>query len=334
MFSSQRQNSRRAVAGMTLIELMVGLTLGMAISVAALKLFGDASASAKNIQRASIQIENARYAAELLKEDIELSGFWGEIASTSATYSAPNPCETVPSAFVANPLGLPAPIRGLAASESASCLSNRRSGTDALVSRRLDVVSVDASTVTSTTGHHVQYSYCETDPATTPLAFGNSAGAFTLRNRACTAANRVRPYVSRIYFVANCNRCGTGGDSTPTLKRMDLVGSTWQETSLVEGIEALRLEYGFDTDGNGSADVYRTSLAGAGAESRWENVMVVKLHFIIRSPETVLGDKLASAQTFQLGGIGTVETARDGFVRRAYSNTIRLVNPSSVRETQ
>jgi type IV pilus assembly protein PilW len=203
-----------------------------------------------------------------------------------------------------------------------------------LVSRRLDIQTVDATTVNSATGYHVQYSFCETDPATTALAWGNNAGVFTLRNRACTATNRVRLYVSRIYFVANCNRCGTGGDSTPTLKRMDLVGSSWQETSLVEGIETLRMEYGFDTDGNGSADVYRTTLAAAGAESRWENVMTVKLHFIIRSPEIVLGEKLATAQTFQLGGIGTVETARDGFVRRAYSTTIRLVNPSSAREVQ
>jgi type IV pilus assembly protein PilW len=116
MLRHRRQNKPRADSGMTLIELMVGLTLGMAITVAALKLFGDASASAKNIQRTSIQIENARYAAELLKEDIELSGFFGEIGTTAANYSAPDPCETTPSGFAATPLRLPAAIRGLAAS--------------------------------------------------------------------------------------------------------------------------------------------------------------------------------------------------------------------------
>ena len=321
--------------GMTLVELMVGLALGMALSVAALKLFGDASASAKNIQRATIQIENARYATELLREDLELAGFYGEIVTQGASYSAPDPCETAPSAFAASPLALPAPVRGLPASEAVACLSHRRSGSDALVTRRLDTHTVDPASVgVSEVGHHVQASFCDADPAAARLVLGTTSAVFTLRNRACTAANRVRLYMPRIYFIANCNRCGTGGDTIPTLKRLDLLGTVWRETALVEGIETLRIEYGFDTDNDGSADVYRTTLGTIGAESRWENVMTLKLHFVIRSPETVIGEKLASVQTFDLGGAGIVETANDGFVRRAVSSTVRLVNPSAAREVQ
>jgi type IV pilus assembly protein PilW len=328
-------NPPRLARGMTLVELMVGLAIGMALSVAALKVFGDASASAKNIQRATIQIENARYAAELLREDLELAGYYGEIVTQGASYSAPDPCETAPSAFAASPLALPAPIRGLPAVEAVACLNNRRSGTDALVTRRLDTQTVDAASVgVGQVGHHLQVSFCDADPAAARLVLANTSASFTLRNRACTAANRVRLYMPRIYFVASCNRCGTGGDNSPTLKRLDLVGSVWRETALVEGIETLRIEYGFDTDNDGSADVYRTTLGAAGAESRWENVMTLKLHFIIRSPETVLGEKLATAQSFDLGGAGVVEAARDGYVRRAVSSTVRLVNPSAARETQ
>jgi type IV pilus assembly protein PilW len=320
---------------MTLIELMVGLTLGMIVSVAALKLFADASANGKNIQRASIQIENGRYAAELLREDLQLAGYFGEANVVGAIYSTPSPCELVPSGFVASPYSLPTAVRGYGAGENVACLANRRAGTDALVARRLDVFAVDPATLSaSNTQHHVQYSFCETDPVMTPLVIDNKPSAFTLQNRACTAPNRVRAYVARTYFVADCNQCGSGGDSTPTLKRVDLVGGQLVETALVEGVETLRLEYGLDIDMNGSADVYRTALDVAGPQSMWDNVVALKLHFIVRSPEPVLGKNLATAQAFELGGVGTVTVAADGFARRAYTSTIRLINPSSVRESQ
>jgi type IV pilus assembly protein PilW len=319
--------------GMTLIELMVGLTLGMIVSVAALKLFADASANGKNIQRASIQIENGRYAAEMLREDLQMAGYFGEATVTGATYSTPSPCELVPSGFVASPYGLPTPVRGYSAAENLPCLANRRAGTDALVARRLDVFPIDPATLSaSNTQHHVQYSFCETDPVMAPLVIDNKPSAFTLQNRACAAPNRVRAYVARTYFVAGCSRCGSGGDSTPTLKRMDLVGGRLVETALVEGVETMRLEYGLDIDNNGSADVYQTALDAAGPTSRWDNVVALKLHFIVRSPEPVLGKNLATTQEFELGGAGKVTLASDGFSRRAYTSTIRLINPSSARE--
>ncbi|CAD5371843.1 Type IV fimbrial biogenesis protein PilW [Rubrivivax sp. A210] len=168
----------------------------------------------------------------------------------------------------------------------------------------------------------------------TPLVYSRAAVNFTLGNLACTARNTVRPFQARLYYVAACNHCGSGGDSVPTLKRLDLVGETLVETALVEGVESLRLEYGFDTDGNGSVDTYRTAAAATGPESLWENVMALKVHLIVRSVESVGGSTLSHAQNFDLGGAGSVTTAADGLLRKAYSSTVRLVNPSATREQQ
>ena len=44
----------------------------------------------------------------------------------------------------------------------------------------------------------------------------------------------------------------------PTLKRVELVAGQLTTTALAEGIEMLRLEYGFDVDGDGSPDTYLT----------------------------------------------------------------------------
>lgn len=326
------RNAHRRARGLTLVELMIGLSLGMAISVAALRLFADASASGRNLQRASMHIENGRYAVETLREDMELAGFFGEIPVVGAAYTTPDPCETEPSGFAAEPLALPTPVQGLDASETVACLSARQPGTDAVLVRRLDIDLLDPTTLPAGGAQtHLQLSFCDTD-APPGLVAARDPAAFTLRNRACSAPNGVRAYVSRIYFVAACSRCGPGGDQTPTLKRLDLVGRSHVETAIAQGVETLRVEYGFDTDGDGAADVYRTGTAPSGPESLWENVVALKLHAVVRSPEPVSGGRAAMPQSFQLGGIGALQTPGDGYVRRLYTTTVRLENPSAARE--
>ena len=321
--------------GVSLIELMVGLTLGLVITVALLVIFANASGAGRDLQRTSIQIENGRYVAELLQDELKLAGFFGETKVTGATYTTPDPCLTIPTGF-STTLGFPTPVQGYAPSDALACLTsrNRKSGTHALVVRRLDVVAVaPASIASGVNQHYVQYSFCTTDPDNPKLLFDKSAAAFTLKNLKCDAPNQVRAYVSRIYYVATCNVCSPN-DGVPTLKRLDLIGDELRATALVDGVEELRFEYGFDTNGNGDVDEYRAGL-GAGATALWQNVMSVKVHFITRSLDKVTsGAGLATAQTFQLGGTGELNVAADGYVRRAYSSTVRLINPSGSREVQ
>jgi len=324
---------RRLQRGLTLVELMVGLTLGLIVAAALLLLFANASTNGQNLARSGEQIENGRYVSELLREDLRLAGFYGETSVDGAAYATPDPCSTAPTGWLGLPFTLPAAVQGYLPTQALGCLSNRKAGTYAIAVRRLHVATVDPATLgAGNTQYHVQYSYCIDDVATPRLVFATDPALFTLRNRACAATNTVRAYVSRIYYVADCNRCD--GDATPTLKRVDLVGNQLVTTALAEGIDDLRLEYGFDIDGNGSADTYLTALGAAGPSSSWANVMTVKAHFITRSLDKAVGSQLATAQQFQLGGTATVNVAADGYTRRAYSSAIRLINPSSAREAQ
>jgi type IV pilus assembly protein PilW len=325
----------RAQRGMTLIELMVGLTLGLIVVSSLLLVLAHASTRGQDLQRASIQIENGRYVAELFREDLRMAGFFGETSVAGALYTQPDPCATVPVGWSGAPLTFPAPVQGYGAADVLPCLANRRANTDALVIRHVGVDVVNPATIAvGNTQYYVQYSYCVSDVFSPRLVFSASSADFTLKNRACSAVNNVRSYVSRIYYVADCNRCGAGGDTTPTLKRVDLVGNALVTTPLAEGIEMLRFEYGFDIDGDGSPDSYLTALGALGPTSAWSNVVALKAHFITRSLDKVIADNIASAQNFPLGGIGTVSTLNDGYTRKAYSSAIRLVNPSAVREAQ
>ena len=65
--------------GLSLIELMVSVTLGLLILSGVLVVFVNTSAARNEVERTSRQIENGRYASELLTEDLRLAGFYGEL---------------------------------------------------------------------------------------------------------------------------------------------------------------------------------------------------------------------------------------------------------------
>ena len=90
--------SRRRQAGLSLVELMVSITLGLLILSGVLVVFVNTSAARNEVERTSRQIENGRYAAELLSEDIRLAGFYGELnVGSPATLALPaDPCSLLP----------------------------------------------------------------------------------------------------------------------------------------------------------------------------------------------------------------------------------------------
>lgn len=325
----------REQRGVTLVELMVGLALGLAMTAALLMLFANASSSGRHLARAGTHIENGRYVAELLREELRIAGYYGEAPVGGAAYATPDPCSTTPGGWSGAPFTLPSPVTGYLASDDLPCLVDRKEGTQAIAVRRLSIDRVDPATLAPTnTRYHVQYSFCTADATPPMLVYAADPAAFTMRNRSCTAANPVRAVVSRIYYVARCHRCEAGGDADPTLKRVELVGDRLVTTALADGVEQLRFEYGFDTDANGSPDVYVPQPGAAGPTAQWSKVMAVKLHFIARSLERSESNAGAGAQTFQLGGLGTVTTPDDGYARNAYTSVVRLMNPSGALEVQ
>jgi len=332
---ARTHTARRRQRGVTLVELMVGLTLGLVITASMLMLFANASAHSQDVARAGMQIENGRYVAELLREDVRLAGFYGETSVAGALYTQPDPCSVAPIGWGGTPLTLPTSVQGYRPVDVLPCLDHRKAGTDAIAVRRVGITAIDPGTILAgNTQYYVQYSFCVLDVATPRLIFSNDRAALTLRNRACTGVNVARPYVSRIYYVADCNDCAGAGDGVPTLKRVDLVGTQLTTTALAEGIDALRVEYGFDVDGDGSPDTYRTTLGALGPTAAWSNVVSLKVHFVTRSLDKAIGSNLATAQEFDLGATEVIATAADGYTRRAYSSAIRLINPSSAREAQ
>jgi len=277
---------RRFQAGLTLIEFMVSVVIGMLMIAALATLIANQSGTRTEVDRSGRMIENGRYAIQTMISDVQMAGYWGELTDQPAVPGAlPNPCSlTVTDLDAARGV----PVQGYDAPATlptalAACVANHKPGTDVLVVRRADPDLTPMLTGTNINLANVVAGqiYLQTglDTAATTLsrvmAVGSATGAdattFTLRRRDGTVAN-MRRVLTHIYFISQCSvqasgscTAGDNGSPIPTLKRYELIVTggvpAWSLVTLAEGIENLQIDYGVDTDADGGANVYSNGTA-------------------------------------------------------------------------
>jgi type IV pilus assembly protein PilW len=331
--------NRRVPRGFSLVELMVGLALGFFVLLVVTTVFTNASSQRHDMVRTGRQIENGRYAVQLLESDIVNAGYFGELdpRDVGPPATKPDPCSTSV-ADMANMVMMH--VQGYAAAAAKpACLTDVRAGTAAIAIRRTDTCTVGVNCDPAVAGHvYLQSSLCNTElsnpPITSHYVVAASPGPYPLTQHDCATPAAIRSYVMHIYFVANNN---DPGDGVPTLKRAELgAGGAFAIVPLVEGIENLQFEYGLDTDGNSAPDAATEdpgSFGGCAADpcyiANWLNVMTVRVHLLSRSLET--SPTFTDVKTYPLGAT-TVGPFNDGFKRHAYASTIRMNNPAGRRE--
>src|SRR5438477_5859446 len=77
--------------GMTLIELMVAMTLGMLVLGVVAVIFSGTSGNRASLERGGRLAENAAYAVEVLGDEIRMAGFFAETNLTGVTWQVPDP---------------------------------------------------------------------------------------------------------------------------------------------------------------------------------------------------------------------------------------------------
>lgn len=330
--------------GVTLVEWMVSITIGMFLLVGLALLYVQQSGFQAELEKTGRQVENGRYAMQLLRQDIELAGYYGEYSGSVALPGAmPDPCAT---AVADLRLALALPVQGVDAPiSSLPCgiaAANHVDGTDILVLRHADPQTVSGALVAGLT-------YLQTGMQANALGFALDQASstalpasFDLKRKDGVTPAAVRNYRAHVYYLSPCSvpangsTCAAagnddGGLSVPTLKRLELqaTGGVAQFTTvaLVEGIENLQIDYGVDTSGDGSPDSFVTQPATL---ADWSNVMALRVHLLARSHERSSGYE--DTKSYSLGLAGTTTPTRDGFRRHAFSQVIRVVNPSARRD--
>jgi type IV pilus assembly protein PilW len=345
MSGIMRSNSttRGVQAGLTLVEFMVSIVIGMMMIAGLATLIASQSATRAEIDRSGLMIENGRYAVQTIASDVQLAGYWGELSETPAPPAAlPDPCSTT-STDVEAAMGIH--IQGYDASvalpaDVGACLSNHKAGTDVLVVRKVDPNSTDLETagVTDLTKLTDGKLYFQT---------GLSAGAFTIRvatsssgtnsatfnlTKKSGAPGTIRKVITHIYYVSSCSVVASGAcqDTIPTLKRVEKGQGATAPVTLAEGIENLQVDYGVDSDADGApdgADVSGTALTNV----TWPNVMTAHIYVLARAADKSPG--FTDNKKYAMGTHGEVTpaSADAAYKRHLFVQSVRIINPSARR---
>ncbi len=333
---------RQKQLGLSLIEMMVSMTLGLIVLSGVLVVFVNSSSARNEVERTTRQIENGRYASEILSEDLRLAGFYGQLDPT--TVATPGALPADPCSITVADWGawIPVHIQGYDAASftSTNCaLTNYKTGTDVLVIRRARTCSANSTTCTpdvTANSLYLQVSLCPSQVTKYVLDKYPSSGTapFDMQTKTCdsaTLANK-REYYVHIYYIATDNG---RGDNVPTLKRLELVGGTtpsWTTVPLVEGIENMQFLYGVDTNNDGVPDEY---VANPTTLARWMNVVTTQFFILARNIDTT--PNYTDSKTYTLGkdasGSAITVTGSGAYRRHVYSGLVRIMNPAGRRDT-
>ena len=252
--------------GVSLVELLVALAIGLALSLAATLIYLN-NKHTWSMQDNMYRIqETGRFSMRLLREEIRLAGYWGlNISPASITDAEPivltNECyrgwATSYTQFLSSANNSNAGYR--------SCIpdSDYKPDTDILTVLRSSTSSIDIDSIKA--GH--LYLHTSLTAGTvfiadadrkidTGIELGESPAALY---DLLAHAYYIRPFSTRM------------GDGIPTLVRETTSAGNVFAEPVAELVEDLQFTFGFDSDGDGSVDVYDDrGTAGVGAPaSRW-----------------------------------------------------------------
>lgn len=351
-------------SGFSLVELMVAATISLLMMVAILQLLLDISRTNDDMARTNAQIENARFAIQMLGQDLVHAGFWdgyipqyddlvstGMPAGYPAQFLAPDPCASFAGLSLSakeNLLRMPVQSYSAMPSTCTSSLSGYKTGTDVLVVRYANTCVAGAAGCVAIEANRV-YFQTTTCATASPYGFVLDTTGFTLTKMDCLSLADRRLLVSHIYYIRNDN----------TLMRASFIGGTseWQVQPLVDGVEHMVIELGVDNlsdtgqavnyaqavswadpltkrtpqnRGDGEPDGAFVRCANTGCTvDQLLNVVAAKIHLLVRNPEATPG--YTDSKTYTLGSVTL--TPGGGFKRHLYSTSIRLHNVAGRRET-
>ncbi len=321
----QTSAARPSQNGVTLIELMIAMVIGLIVTLAMVMLFLNNSQNRRELENSAHMLENGRFALNVLRDEIMHAGFFEALAITPfsppATAAETNEiaCEGDIGEWE-DSLGLALMGRNGGGFACATFLPDANENTGMLFVQRLSTELVPAS---GPGVAFVQISYCNAD--SDPRIVGGGDSTFNLRNLACDDLAETRRLLRRFYFIQVSN-------GVPALMRH--TRDTGATEPLVEGIEEIQFEFGVDSTGDGAPDSFTDSPI---SEDDWANIVGVRVWLLARSINRTPGYGSSGPQKVFQVGPKLVDPASDAgydpdFKREVFTSYIEVHNPAARRQ--
>lgn len=350
--SNQRHYSNVTQRGLTLIELMIALTIGLFLIGAVSALFVNTRKGFDYSNEVAQLQETGRFALEAISRDVRMAGYNG-CGRTVTTANVVNDASTNPL------LDFSTPIRGyeggVDALPTALTAAGALSGTDAIIligasngdivvqSHNPPAAQINTNTHAIQPGEILLITDCSrasifqmtgpTNNNNNATNLVHNAGTGTPGNctkflgASCPSASSYtyKPgsmmlrLSSSAYFIGN----STLGNGTRSLYAMELEGTTTGTSiarELLVGVDDMQLVYGVDSDNDGTVN----SFATANNVTNWSQVVSVKVSLLVRSTRTNLatGNQPYIYTTTAGSSAETTVTPSDGILRRVFTETI------------
>lgn len=321
----------RRQGGFTLIEMMISITIGLAILAGLVGVLATNASNSHTNDRTSELMTNGRYALNSIKGELREAGFrgytwaepaapdpWAAPADATGCFEAGDTANT----FVSN-------IRqGIWGSNNANpfeatCIPAARyqAGSDVLVVRRLAVIPTNAALAVNTVYFRTIYErgqlFRSTAGAPIPPPF---AGTTQL-----PATFEVQIFV---YYISPFTVSAAENPLVPSLRRVALQtaganAGTMVDELVASGIERMQVQYGRLTTAPDTQ--YLDTLPGsssAPADTAWDEVHAVRIWLLARNSTPEPG--FVNNTTYAMGDANV--TPGDNFRRQLFTTVVQLRN--------
>eukprot|EP00747_Dinoflagellata_sp_TGD_P028599 gnl/TRDRNA2_/TRDRNA2_133363_c0_seq1.p1 gnl/TRDRNA2_/TRDRNA2_133363_c0~~gnl/TRDRNA2_/TRDRNA2_133363_c0_seq1.p1 ORF type:complete len:359 (-),score=-19.59 gnl/TRDRNA2_/TRDRNA2_133363_c0_seq1:96-1172(-) len=349
--------------GFTLIELLVAMTIGILMLTAAMGLFISNKRIYKEQDEMGRLQENARFAIDLITQDIRMAAYSGCLDDNTALTNV-----TTNAGTATNLHNFTNAVEGIDGKTTTSTWSpsgstedraNMINGTDAITIRYLEPIP---DSVIFTTGSNMGSATaaipttCFTEAGATEncsashitanenIVISDCASGDIFRatgstnttithsatlSKAYDDSAQISRYVTTRYYIGTAANANFTGDAIPALYRYTSVAGVPTQQELIEGIERMEILYGVDTNADGVPNSYLAAGAtGLTTTAHWNTVVSVKISILVRTinENFNIDDDL---RTYTLLNATAYDPADEHLRRRQFTTTVQIRNRAS-----
>lgn len=337
----------RKQQGLSLIELMISITLGLVLMTGVVQMFLTSQATFSTQQAISRVQETGRLAMEFMARDIRMAGYMGCSSRNpeGITYGL-EPNTDHQFEFLVGIQGYDAATNPLGASVAVA-------DTDVLTVRRADEEQVNVIGTVSDSSSNIDVAGTEIDGCVGGVCSGdaavlsdctqgrifratgvdgiaNNSGTVRIKHAASGTPGNIDTKLGGQTFEPGSELLGLRTSTyyiAPSSFNPNTL-SLWQNingeaSELVEGVEDMSIRYGEDTDDDDVPDTYRPA-TGPGSVADWNEVSAVRVQLLVQSSED---NVLPEPQPYTFPGDTRVtDTAKigDRRMRQVFTNTISI----------